>query len=411
LRRRTSRRNNSVLARRARLEQRFQGSVLESLDRDVASGRLSTPRELHARVLETVQEQLILGLARQPHRVPILVRRIMDRAVSGSALLLAGSWVQTGRSTIDAHMLERAGFEERLRERWGRPLDMLELFRLWCLEAGMELHKDRAGDDDWTYGVLVRLHARVCLVTAEVLALLRSGFPSGAHARWRTAHEIAVVAFFISRHGDDTAERYVCHETVERYRAVSDYQVYASRLGERQFTKDEMAAAEMAIAQLSDRFGRGFLRRYGWAASALGKASVTFRDIEAAVSLDHLRPYYRMASHPTHAGPQGVTFDIGRGRHDVMLAGPSNTGLVEPGQGVAMSLLQVTSVLLTTAPTMGNLAILKCLAEAGDAIKTTFQQTQAKLDRDEDRIRARPNGPDQPADPTRDSASGQSGGI
>ena len=57
----------------------------------------------------------------------------------------------------------------------------------------------------------MHLHANACLVTSEVITLLEAGYSSGATARWRSLHEVAVYAMFIVKHGPGTAERYLRH--------------------------------------------------------------------------------------------------------------------------------------------------------------------------------------------------------
>jgi hypothetical protein len=42
----------------------------------------------------------------------------------------------------------------------------------------------------------------------------------GAIARWRTLHEIAVIAMCVRDRGDAMAERYLLHSTVESYKAL-----------------------------------------------------------------------------------------------------------------------------------------------------------------------------------------------
>src|SRR5260370_36714366 len=72
--------------------------------------------------------------------------------------------------------------------------------------------------------VLARSHARACQIVEEILCLLECGLSDGAMARWRTLHEVAVVASFVATHGEDLAERYVSHQAVESKRAADDYQ-------------------------------------------------------------------------------------------------------------------------------------------------------------------------------------------
>jgi Family of unknown function (DUF5677) len=106
-------------------------------------------------------------------------------------------------------------------------------------EAGEDYHQRHTpAEGDWLYAALVRRQARGCLVASEVLALLRSGHASGAHARWRSLHEIAVVAGFIQ--DQETARRYLSHGAIESYHAARDYQRHAKTLGYEPFSDEEM---------------------------------------------------------------------------------------------------------------------------------------------------------------------------
>ena len=68
-------------------------------------------------------------------------------------------------------------------------------------ESGDLFNESFGKNNDQVFFVLWRLHARSCQITMEILALLKSGFADGAHARWRTLHEIAVTALFIKQQG------------------------------------------------------------------------------------------------------------------------------------------------------------------------------------------------------------------
>ena len=67
------------------------------------------------------------------------------------------------------------------------------------------------------------MHARACRTGYEILTLLDAGLASAAHARWRSLHEVAAVAFFVKEHGPETAERYLatqitlpCHHALQQ---------------------------------------------------------------------------------------------------------------------------------------------------------------------------------------------------
>jgi uncharacterized protein DUF5677 len=369
---------------RKRQETRFVNNVLGRLDEDLVAGRLTGPADLEARATDAFQKSLTRAIARRPYRFPRLMARTTDRIVSASVELIAELAATGRRERLQADTRDREDFEARLRSRWGGAIDALVVFRSWCMEAGMVVHdRRRPAEGDWVYPALVRLHARMCLIAAEVLALLRAGLASGAHARWRSAHEVAVVAFFLEEHDQDTAERYVLHEAVESYRAAVDYQTYANRLGLEPFTLAELGELEAAKDALCVRFGPGYGSDYGWAAKALGRTRPTFREIEAATRLDHLRPYYRMASHPTHAGSKGLSYNIGLMGSDLLLAGPSNAGLADPGQSMAISLLQVTVALLKNETNMGDVATMVFLSHACRFVENLFIQSHSELEEDE----------------------------
>lgn len=89
--------------------------------------------------------------------------------------------------------------------------------------------------------------------------------------------------------------------------------------------------------------------------------------------IGHLGPYYRMARHNVHANPKGVFFKFGLiGEREILLAGPSDAGLADPGHATALSLLHISSSLLHLNPTLDYMVairIMKALAdEAGNEL-------------------------------------------
>ena len=119
---------------------------------------------------------------------------------------------------LKSHRKDMKGFEKRLHSDWKRPFDLFEAFLVLAREAGddfnNEFRKDETKAENYVLDALTRLHARACQVASEVLVLLKNGFADGAHARWRSLHEIAVVASFIKAHGNEVAERYLLHDNI-----------------------------------------------------------------------------------------------------------------------------------------------------------------------------------------------------
>jgi hypothetical protein len=283
----------------------------------------------------------------------------------------------------------RKQFEKRQLNTWKKPLDLLETLLLLALEAGddynHEFRQQASEEQDHVFEVLTRLHARACQTSSEILTLLRSGHADGAHARWRSLHEIVVVSSFISEHGDDLAEKYLLHDAVESYKAALLYRQYSELLGYDPIPQDEFDRIKEARDQLVDRFGSSYGNNYGWASSILQKADPTFRDIEESVKLDYLRPLYKLASHNVHANPKGIFFKLGLypNSRDILLAGPSNTGLADPGHGMAISLTQITFALLTQQPNIDRLVRCNILMGLEREIGELFYHVQ-KLQEDQD---------------------------
>jgi len=292
-------------------------------------------------------------------------------------------------------------FRKRLYDRWKIPLEALRMLVTMSRELGDSVNREirplpDAAKRRHLIDVLARSHARTCQIAEEILALLEAGFSDGAMARWRTMHEIAVVASFIAANGEDLAERYVLHQAVESNRAAEEYQKCQPRLGYEPLAEKELKAVKKAYDAVIAKYGPEFAKGdYGWAGHHLGKTKPTFKEIEAAVHIDHFRAHYRLASHNVHANPKGVFFALGMlPESQVLLAGPSNAGLADPGHGAAISLSRVTAALvgLQQPPTLDNNVALLMIVQLVDEIGEAFGDAHERLEADEAALR-----PDRPA--------------
>lgn len=278
---------------------------------------------------------------------------------------------------------QRAGFERRLNQRWGQGLDRLAMLLIVCREFGDDVNEDLrrpSSPSPSKVDVLTRLHARACQVVQEIGVLLRAGLADGAMARWRTLHEIAVIAMFVCKHGDDLSERYVLHQRIESRRAGRDYVNCQDRLGYEPMESSEIAELDQLRNDLIDRFGKTYDTPYGWAADQLGVGRPTFSDIERAAGIDHFRAHYRMASHNVHANPKGIFFKLGLlDEVDLLLTGSSDAGLASPGHSAAISLAQVSTPLVLLHPTLDNLVIAKVMLRLVDEIGQAFGDAHEEL--------------------------------
>jgi hypothetical protein len=280
----------------------------------------------------------------------------------------------------------RQGFESRLARTWQKPLHLLDLFLAIALQSGADFNREsspgREEKDKELFYVLTRLHARACQASAEIVSLLKAGFADGAHARWRTLHEIAVVSTFIAKHGNEAARQYLAHDAIESRKAATQYQKHCRAIGQRPLDVKQMTEIQNRYAKAVVLFGKTFSGSYGWAAASLSMKGPTFSDIEKDVKLDTLSPYYRMASHNIHANPKGISVKLGLGseRGKVLLAGPSNTGLLEPAQGMALSLLQTTSALFGIQSNLDTIVTLQVLISLQNQVALAFAETQKRLE-------------------------------
>jgi len=101
-----------------------------------------------------------------------------------------------------------------------------------------------------------------------VHALLAAGLPSGAYARYRTLHELAVTTAVIAEHGRtpehaDLADRYLNHTHIEHYRQAEHYQRSSSHLGWQPFSQDTMRALKRERDHLTSRYGRAYAEPTG----------------------------------------------------------------------------------------------------------------------------------------------------
>jgi hypothetical protein len=319
---------------------------------------------------------------------PELIQKIIAEQPESILAALRRRW----KSELKQQLRDERGFHRRLGIRWGVPIEQLRMLLTIAREFGSEANSDLLcpdqGEEKHLIDVLTRLHARACHITSEVECLLSGGFSDGAMARWRSLHEVAAVALFISKHGAECAERYTYHQFVESRKAAKNYERCQVRLGYEPISEAELEEVERAYQFVLEKYGAQFGEQYGWASPYLNKPRANFSDIEKAAGIDHLRAHYQMASHNVHANSKGVFFQLGLiEESDLLLAGPSNIGLAGPGHASALSLVQASSALMSINPTVDNIVLVKIMMKLADAIGDNFLAASEKLDRVSARFR------------------------
>jgi len=321
------------------------------------------------------------------------IGKIMKEAVPKTADLLLEKLKTENTRMLKERRAYARDFEKRLYMRWKKPIDLLEMFLEISLEFGAEFnerHRAQAAKcNDFLFDVLTRQHARACQIGFEILALLKSGLADGAFARWRTLHEIVVVSCFIRDQGNDLAKRFMQYEIMEAYKQARVYQKYCRRLGYEPLTDKEMRQLDELRSKILETYGKDFGDEYGWIPKEILR-NRNLMEIEKIVKLDHLRPFYRMACYGVHAGPKGIKSPLGlfheTSKEPLLLAGPSNYGLADPGQSMALSLYQLTTCLLLTKPTIENLISSEIMQKLVHELSIAFVAVQSKIAEEEKRI-------------------------
>jgi len=290
------------------------------------------------------------------------------------------------RNWPDEHKLQQAdlsGFRHRLEETWGKPIGQLRMLltiaREWCGEVhaasdAAEVHGRTQLDK-----LMVRFLTRACQVTAEIICLLENGFADGAMARWRTLHEIGVVAAVIAKHGKDIAERYVAHQAVESKKAMEKYLACYQKLGYKPVGARTVKKVDKAYDAALALYRDPFKGDYGWAAHHLKNKRPTFANLEAEAGHAEMRAPYQMGNDNVHAGVKSMYVRLGLlTDYDTLLPGPSNAGFTDPGQHTAHTLTQIAT-LVCLSPKLDDLVAGKLMQMLREEIPQSFHIADKRL--------------------------------
>lgn len=339
---------------------------------------------------------LLLGVCFIGTMVQRDLTTFVNRGIESLLNAFSSLWIMVYRHDREGYLNykreQKARFEQRLQRRWGEALNSLEQFIEVSTELGEETVQNReaefSSDEDYVFEALVRLHARACQISNEIYVLLESGYADGAHARWRALHEVAIISYFIKQEGKETAKRFLDYRHLEDYYEAKNYQDHCEALGYEPFSEEKMEKLEENHDTLVDRYGPPFDDSgygYGWAAHCFDNKSASLGRLEEEVDLDHLNPFYKMASNSVHAGSKGTKHRLGLLDQDAqpLLAGPTNYGLADPAQSTAISLNQVTTVLLLLNPSGKEVVRTMGLQQLVTEICMAFTEIQFQIEREE----------------------------
>ena len=308
--------------------------------------------------------------------------------LDSSSTKLVKEWKKQANPILRELRNDRRRFNNYNNKIWGKALVLLETLIDISLDTGMLFDQKfrplAVEENDIVFDALTRLHARSCQVSSEILTLLRNGFADGAHARWRTLHEISVIALFISHHDNELAERYLAHSIVADYRRAEEYRKYSDSLSYAPMSDDTFNELKANYEAVLDNYGVNFKNDYGWASVILNNNKPRFADIEEKTGVLHMRPFVKLAHMNIHAGSAGVIFRLGSppDNPNLLVAGSSIYGIGEPAQNTAYSLELLTEAFLLRKPNIENLGFVLAFRELMQEVIWEFDKVMEKQEKD-----------------------------
>lgn len=297
---------------------------------------------------------------------------------------------------LKEHRHEDAGFRKRTYQRWKPGLDMLKMFVVMSHELGSAFNErcrsQAVADQNYKFEATVALHARALRVANEIYALLCGGYPDGALSRWRTLHELAVVATFLTSRDEELSKRFLAHRSIVNLKALKQYEEYRPRSNMEALEPGSLEAAQAIRDALINEFGQEFNEEMGWAYPLVLNPSGTTKckhinllDLEEATGLDHWRPRFRWASDDIHVGAKPYHASLGTAEtalnSPVLLTGSSNSAFTDPAHMCVISLNLLNHALPNDYLIEEERIILVALRILSDEIGETFLATDRETSR------------------------------
>lgn len=377
---------NITSKQRLDLEEQFKSLGQYPLKFDFSKKQLEEAGVSSEEELKPKLQEIIDNLLESIEKFSGKINEMMEGLVLDVVDIMTKSVIKTLKNRMK-EMLEdqceiQREFDENLYDKWSEAINLFHGLIVISDEAaqGYLKRSDKYSKNDLTQSLLVRLHAKANKISKEILNLIRYGFADGAQARWRSLHELAVVCSFIVQHGNSVAEQYIRYESVEIYKAAKQYNQYHINIGMEKIYDSEMVLIEKDYQEAIDKYGKNYGFDYGWAATALNLSRPTFRDIEASVNLDYIRPHYKAASANIHSNPASVFKSLGLFPEDgTILAGPSDIGLSYPAQLTVASLILITTSVLTYSANIDSLVACKAIAAYGKSVENKFIEIENEI--------------------------------
>jgi len=301
--------------------------------------------------------------------IPLIVK---SRAADGLARILSNRDESLKGRHKHIHKFQESNYLLRK-----EAFDLLETFISTNLEIGTEVitQSKEGTQPDFKATALIRNHSRACLITEEIINLLKSGFPDAALSRWRALHEISAIVFVITTNDQQCAERYLDHGIIDYYKGLVLTKDLKHESDDQISLTGKIDHYKQLYDQLLSKYGEHYKNPFGWASEVLEHKNPQFTDIEKYSRLSHMRPQYKQASYNIHAGPNGFVSALGSLQLDenIMLRAPSHQGIEGPAVLSCYSLGIITAALLNLYPSINNMISAELLNGLSDKVTKAFE--------------------------------------
>ena len=347
----------------------------------------SSEENLNLRLSTAVIEAFVQDKGCQPLGTDIkkIMKNVTKESLSQIAPIFMKSLKKNRKRMLKLRRKVLHRFESRLYKRWKEPLDLLECMMKVSLESGEEQQKKIIDNkNNFKIEALLKIHARALHISNEILVLLKAGYADGANARWRSLHELAIIALFLSHHQNEVSKRYLEHHIVKAFKEAEDYRKYYKKLGYPPFDRVAFNKLKRDKEELCRKYGKNFKADYGWIPSSI-MPCINFRELEKKVKLDHWHPFYNLSSDAVHGGSKGF-YRLGLMddyQEKIMLVGPSNYGLADVMQISSFSLLRISISMLKLQLDFDSLIQMQILCEYAWEIGPKAVEIQKKIEEDE----------------------------
>lgn len=238
-------------------------------------------------------------------------------------------------------------------------------------------------EDHVKLDTLIEIHVRACQIASEVNLLVKNGYADGAHARWRSLHELCIMFLFLYYNSHEVVRMYQEYLIIETWDKFKKHNEAHPKLGWGKLPKKEFEKLTIQRQYLIDKYGKDFSKSYGWTMSVLPPGKRTIRGIEEHVQKDYLRGIYSWASENVHAGISGNKKRLGLAENKLnhFLTGPTEHGLLDPIQFTSYSLMKMSDTLLHMEDSILNQLYSQLLVDLHYTLVTEFNKTDKRREK------------------------------